>query len=87
MRSGLRHFGQNSDLRKTRPDIVVQVGGDAGAHALEGEEMRDARAIDNDEQCQQAGEERQKEPRLPPERRCNAEGDAGDLGAQRRLVG
>ena len=36
------YLAQNGNLRQTGPDIVMEVGGNAGPNALEGKQVRDA---------------------------------------------
>ena len=74
-------FAQNRDLRQAGPDIVVQVGGDARAHAFEFEQPPQPVAVRRKEEHGQRGSGRQDKPPPHPKRRQNREGNLSRLDA------
>jgi hypothetical protein len=77
-------LAHHRDARQRRAQVVVQVGGDAGADTLHGQEARDAHAIGGADQRDQGGGRRRAEPRSRHERRLDAEAHLR-LGGIRRL--
>ena len=59
-----RHFALDGDARQAAADVVVQIGGDAHAHALEGEQARHAVPVRGERGQDRRGEQGGPEP--PP---------------------
>src|ERR1019366_4582907 len=70
-----RHFAQYGNLRETGANIVMQVGGDAGAHALDLDGLGYAVAVRRENEAGQARERQSFKPPAPPDRWKNYEID------------
>src|ERR1039458_10869214 len=70
-----RHFAQYGNLRETGANIVMQVGGDAGAHALDLDGLGYAVAVRRENEAGQARERQSFKPPAPPDRWKNHEID------------
>jgi hypothetical protein len=66
-------------------DVVVQIGGDAGANALHFEQPGHSHALDPDGACDRQGDQYSLKPRASPQRRRDAELDRRRRRAGRAL--